>query len=160
MRTALEGMACSLAARRMSDEQIEQLFVDLELDRQRVKAAQGEPVARVFDFHERIVRACGNGRIINALCGDLYHLLRLYRRQSGSVQERKEDAYGEHWQILRAIRARDPELAESLMRAHIERAAKHLFKHLAEDPPVTHSDLPADATTTLGAANEWPEKLP
>ncbi|XXB91364.1 GntR family transcriptional regulator [Achromobacter piechaudii] len=134
MRMALEGVACNLATRRMSDEEIAQLLAELEQDRQRrLEATNGgaaEP--RVFDFHERIVLASGNTRIINALCGDLYHLLRVYRRHSGTVLERKDDAYAEHWQILRAIRARDAELAESLMRSHIERAAQHLFEHLAE----------------------------
>ena len=134
MRMALEGVACNLATRRMSDEEIAQLLVELEQDRQRrLEAAKGgAPAPRVFDFHERIVRASGNTRIVNALCGDLYHLLRVYRRHSGTVLERKDDAYAEHWQILRAIRARDAELAESLMRSHIERAAQHLFEHLAE----------------------------
>lgn len=134
MRMALEGVACNLATRRMSDEEIAQLLAELEQDRQRRLAAAngGAPAPRAFDFHERIVRASGNNRIINALCGDLYHLLRVYRRHSGTVLERKDDAYAEHWQILRAIRARDAELAESLMRSHIERAAQHLFEHLAE----------------------------
>lgn len=136
MRMALEGVACKLATRRMSDADIEQLLAELDEDRQRRPAAQGlVPKPRVFDFHERIVRASGNQRIINSLCGDLYHLLRVYRRHSGTVLERKDDAYAEHWQILRAIRARDPELAESLMRSHIERAAQHLFDHLAEGTP-------------------------
>lgn len=137
MRMALEGVACNLATRRMSDEEIAQLLVELEQDRQRrLEAANDDASApRVFDFHERIVLASGNTRIINALCGDLYHLLRVYRRHSGTVLERKDDAYAEHWQILRAIRARDAELAESLMRSHIERAAKHLFEHLAEGAP-------------------------
>ncbi|AZY48179.1 GntR family transcriptional regulator [Bordetella avium] len=131
MRMALEGVACNLATRRMSDEEIAQLLAELEQDRQRrLEAATGGE--RIFDFHERIVLASGNTRIINALCGDLYHLLRVYRRHSGTVLERKDDAYAEHWQILRAIRARDAELAESLMRSHIERAAQHLFEHLAE----------------------------
>jgi len=134
MRMALEGVACSLATQRMSDEEVAQLLAELEQDRQRqLRKERGESSGpRVFDFHERIVRASGNNRIIHALCEDLYHLLRVYRRHSGTVLERKEDAYAEHWQILRAIKSRDAELAESLMRSHIERAARHLFTHLAD----------------------------
>ena len=76
----------------------------------------------VFDFHERIVRGCGNDRIIEMLCGDMYHLLRIYRKRSGALPERKGQPSQEHWQILRALQARDGQLAESLMRAHIGRA--------------------------------------
>jgi len=143
MRMALEGVACNLAALRMPEAEIEALFVELAQDRQRRSEAAtgGEPIVGVFDFHERIVRASGNNRIINALCGDLYHLLRVYRRHSGTVLERKHDAYEEHWQILRAIRSRDARLAESLMRSHIERAAQHLFSHLADVVP-THAAQP------------------
>ncbi|MDR4127052.1 GntR family transcriptional regulator [Yanghanlia caeni] len=131
MRMGLEGVACYLATERMSDEEIDQLMRDMEADHERRKRQGGVlPEAERFDLHERLVRASGNRRIIAALCEDLYHLLRIYRRHSGSVEERKEDAYEEHWQILSAVRARDPRLAESLMRAHIKRAADHIVAQL------------------------------
>lgn len=132
MRMALEGLACRLAAERMSDEEIHELVRELELDRQRTLGTNGaaEVSPKPFDLHERIVRASRNSRIIDALCGDLYHLLRMYRRRSGAVPERKSQAYAEHWQIVRALRARDGELAESLMRSHVARAAEHLFTSL------------------------------
>jgi DNA-binding GntR family transcriptional regulator len=133
LRMALEGMACHLATQRMSDAEIDALLTEFNQDHARRIAGNG-PVPRAFDLHERIVRACGNSRIINALCGDLYHLLRIYRRHSGTVLERKEDAYPEHWQLLRAMKSRDAHLAESLMRAHIGRAAQHLSHHLDAAP--------------------------
>jgi len=154
MRMALEGVACNLATRRMRDQDVSDLLDELAQDRkQRLAAVEGaEPAARVFDFHERVVRACGNQRIINSLCGDLYHLLRIYRRHSGTVLERKHDAYDEHWQIARAMRARDAELAEHLMRSHIERATRHLFDHLT-------SDTPAIAGLHLLTSPETPENI-
>ena len=141
MRGALEGLACRLAAERMSDEEIAQLSNDLETSR-RAKFGQGDgSPAKDFDFHERIVRASHNNRIIKALCGDLYHLLRIYRRRSGAVPERGDLAYSEHWQILRAIKARDGELAESIMRSHVARAAEHLVDQLQrlEQPAASKS---------------------
>lgn len=132
MRVALEGMACRLAAQRMSDTEIEDLIRELELDHQRTVSGDAAKAgaSKAFDLHERIVRGSRNSRIIDALCGDLYHLLRMYRRRSGAVPERKSHAYAEHWQIVRAMRARDGELAESLMRSHVTRAAEHLFPNL------------------------------
>ncbi len=151
MRMALEGMACRLAAERMSAEEIGGLVRELEQDRQRTLAGRGahakasEPAKapKAFDLHERIVRASGNSRIIDALCGDLYHLLRMYRGRSGAVPERKSQAYAEHWQLVRALKARDGELAESLMRSHVARAADHLFANL----PL----ISGDATAMRGA---------
>jgi DNA-binding GntR family transcriptional regulator len=113
----------------MPDEAIEGLLADLEA----AHAVAAKPEATRFDFHERIVRASGNTRIIDTLCGDLYHLLRIYRRISGAVPERRELAFSDHWQILRAIKGRDAALAESLMRSHVERAGRHVLAQVPEN---------------------------
>ena len=140
MRMALEGVACRLAAQRMTEDEINDLLRELEQDRQRTLAGKNtKSTAKAFDFHERIVRGSRNSRIVDALCGDMYHLLRMYRRRSSAVPERKSQAYAEHWQIVRALRARDGELAESLMRAHVLRADEHLFTSL----PLITSDTAA-----------------
>lgn len=124
MRQALEGYACRLAAERMRDAEIAALAADLERHRRAADTAMTPE--DVPDFHTRIVQASGNERIIEALCGDVYHLLRAYRRQSGSTGGRRPLAHREHWEILRAIRGRDPDLSESPMRSHIARAIHHL----------------------------------
>ena len=124
-REALEGFACRLATQRMTDVELVRLIADLDGARGRKALAGGR-----FDFHQSIVRASGNQRIIDMLCGDLYHLLRIYRRMSGALPKRKELALAEHWQIIRAIKSRDAELAESLMRSHIARAARHVLDHV------------------------------
>ncbi|MFT4013541.1 MAG: GntR family transcriptional regulator [Paracoccus sp. (in: a-proteobacteria)] len=123
MREALEGYACRLATGRMSDAEIDVLIARLEQSH----SITPPPSAAKLDFHEAIVRGSGNSRIIDSLCGDLYHLLRIYRRISGAVPERKEHAFTEHWQILRAVKNRDAALAESLMRSHVERAGRHVL---------------------------------
>lgn len=132
MRMGLESVACYLATQRMTEAAIDQLVRDMEAHHEswRKSRTATDGGERHFDLHERIVRASGNSRIIAALCEDLYHLLRIYRRHSGSVLERKDDAYEEHWQIVRAIRSRDARLAASLMRSHIERAANHVASQL------------------------------
>lgn len=131
LRMALEGMACNLSTQRMSDAEIDKLLQELESAHQ-VAAPQ---LPKVFDFHERVVRACGNNRIIDALCGDLYHLLRIYRRHSTrTVVERKEASYQEHWQIVQTMKSRNGALAESLMRSHIARAADNLVAQLGVAP--------------------------
>lgn len=136
MREALEGYACRLAAERMGDADLVLLGEDLEAQRAASIRSDRPPAqADVNDFHIRIVQGSGNQRIINALCGDVYRLIRLYRKQSGAVADRKQIAFQEHWQILRAMRARDGALAESLMRSHIARATSQLERLLARDGP-------------------------
>ncbi|OZI53645.1 GntR family transcriptional regulator [Bordetella genomosp. 5] len=120
-RMALEGMACRLATERISETELEELEHQLDAYR-RNPIAMGER----FDFHARIAQACRNTRLSAALNDDTFVLLKLYRSSSGSVPERKDTAYDEHRQILMAMKSRNKELAESLMRSHIGRAAEHV----------------------------------
>jgi len=117
LRESVEGMSVKLATRVMSNEAMTALLADFE---------KVEGNAKVFDLHARIARESGNPRIQALLWDELYYLVRLYRTRSGSYRGRHVNAAAEHWQILRAMRARDAELAESLMRSHIARATTAL----------------------------------
>lgn len=132
LRESVEGMSVKLATQVMSDAAMSSLLADFE-------KVDGD--AKVLDLHARIARESGNRRIQALLCDELYYLLRLYRARSGSYAGRQGNAAAEHWQILRAMRARDAELAESLMRAHIARATEALQNLLdSETTPAVASD--------------------
>lgn len=131
LREAVEGMACRLAAKHMPDEEIAELLDDLEAAREgKPRPAQSGLSDSVVDIHTRIARGCGNSRIEQLLTRDLHHLIRLYRVRSRYAPGRPKAALEEHWRIGRALRARDPELAESLMRAHIASATDTLLSTL------------------------------
>ncbi len=133
LREAAEGMACRLAATTMSDAQISQLSDDLEHNRHpAAEPFSEEQPKNVFDFHALIAQGCGNQRIRHLLCEEIYHLLCIYRARSGTTPGRHDQAFEEHWQIVRAIRARDGHLAESLIRTHINRATQSLLASIDE----------------------------
>lgn len=119
LREAVEGMSVRLATHAISEAELDALLSQF--------AAAGEQQKpEVLDVHVRIAEASGNERIRNLLCDELYYLLRIYRARSGALPGRRNTALSEHWQILRAMKARDADLAESLMRAHIARATEGL----------------------------------
>jgi DNA-binding GntR family transcriptional regulator len=117
LRESVEGMGVRLATQVMSDEAMDALIRDFE-------RAGGN--ARILDLHVRLAQESGNSRIQSLLCDELYYLLRLYRARSGAVPGRHDRASEEHWQILRAMKARDAQLAQSLMQGHIARAIEAL----------------------------------
>lgn len=124
LREAVEGMSVRLATSNMTDAQLDALLRDFS----ETRVSEHD---EVLDVHVRIAEGCGNDRIRSLLCDELYYLLRLYRARSGDIPGRRSDARAEHWQILRAMKARDADLAESLMRAHIVRATQALEMLLA-----------------------------
>ena len=129
VREALEGMACRLATERMSDREIEGLadkLMDHERGEDLSKGAGYFQEAGDQDFHFLIAQGSRSVKLIELLCDDLYDLMRVYRFRSSVHPGRARQALVEHRDILGAMRARDPDRAEKLMRAHIAHARRNL----------------------------------
>lgn len=134
VREALEGMTCRLAAINMPDEEVQELQTLLHHHEHQLQLTEGAEYFRQegdLDFHFRIARACRN-QLLTTLCEDHYQLMRLYRYRFSNRLGRPKQALEEHRLIMLAIKDRDPELAEILMRRHIRNARKTIEKHLAE----------------------------
>lgn len=122
LREALEGMAARLAAERITEKELNHLRRLLKQHEQRGELQEGIAYFQKegdLDFHFRIVQASGNQRLVQLLCNDLYHLMRMYRYQFGMASARALIAFREHGHIVEAIADRDPEMAELIMRRHI-----------------------------------------
>ncbi len=122
VREALEGMACRLAAENMTVAEIAELESVLEHHRGGDELRTGSGYYQTpgdLDFHYRIVRGSQNSKLIELLCDELYYLIRVYRYRSGAAPGRAQQAFEEHQAIVIAMRDRDGDLAESLMRRHI-----------------------------------------
>lgn len=134
VREALEGMAARLAAEHMTPVEIDELRGLLTQHRNSIDEEGGHAYFQKegdLDFHYRIVQGSKNGRLIELLCNDLYHLVRLYRYQFGMASSRAERAFTEHAHIVDAIADGDGELAELLMRHHIRASRRNVERILA-----------------------------
>lgn len=136
VRLELESMACRLAAERMSETEIADLRALLDDHAASIAAEQGQSYyqnAGDLDFHYRIIQGSKNQRLHQMLCGDLYHLVRMYRYQTSTSNRRPLQALQEHQRIVEAISARDAQLAELLMRRHIQVSLTNLEMLLAQE---------------------------
>jgi DNA-binding GntR family transcriptional regulator len=136
IREALEGMACGLAATRMTDSELKGLADLLDQHQQQRSVQEGTGYyqeAKDFDFHFRIVKASRNERLIQMLCEDLYYLLRVYRYKSSTKPGRAMKALREHKEIVAALIRRDPIAAEQKMRQHVSNARQHVEELLKEE---------------------------
>ena len=134
-RESLEGMAARLAARLMSDAEIESLSALLDQHAAAISETDGKAYFQRegdIDFHYRIAVASQNQWILEKLNGELYQLIRMCRHQSGQFPSRAQTALDQHRQIAAAIARRDEELAEILMRRHIS-GAWEIVKTILED---------------------------
>lgn len=124
-RRAIEGEACALAAVRVTDEQIEQLFAlieEMRTDNRQNEIIMSEDADR--RFHQLIAECTQNSAIIAAV-------QMLWDARSRSPQSHRLDDQGrarglkppidEHTLIVRALKRRDPAAARTAMHKHLSR---------------------------------------
>lgn len=136
VREALEGMACRMAAERMTNEEISTLRDLLEHHAKQIDATDGQIYIQSegdFDFHYQIALGSRNQMLIDLLAGELYQLLRMCRYRTSRLAQRTRPALQQHCQIVEAIADRDGELAEMLMRRHISGAWRSISNMMDED---------------------------
>ena len=125
VREALEGMACRIAAAQMTDDEIEQLRKLLDSHEKQIRKQGGKVYAQKegdLDFHYQIARGSRNQMLMDLLGSEQYQLLRMCRYRTSRNAERTGPALQQHRQIVEALAQRDGELAEMLMRRHIQGA--------------------------------------
>jgi DNA-binding GntR family transcriptional regulator len=133
-REVLEGLACRLAAERVTTTEADGLKRLLEEHERDVVASEGREYFQAegdLDLHFRLAQASGNGIVTKILCDDLYHLMRMYRYRFSLRPDRPVAALKEHWRIIDAIADRDGELAELLMRRHIRSTRNAIERHFS-----------------------------
>ncbi len=129
IREIMEGLAARQAAERMTDEEIADLQATLDSHEQMIEQARGQAYYQAegdYDFHHRIATGSRNAKLAQMLLGDLYYMVRMYRYRLSTSSGRPHMALGEHRRIAEAIAQRDGELAEFLMKRHINAARKNI----------------------------------
>lgn len=120
IRIALEGYATRLAVPQLNDDDFEFLEASIALALALPLEARTERVRNNTAFHKRIYDACGVAELQNAI--DNYAGFFMSETNLAALsREHTIEAIDEHKQLLVAIRARDADEAEKLMRAHLIR---------------------------------------
>lgn len=128
LRSALEGLAASLAAERITDEEIEQME-RMILYRSGEEVDITKIVEADTDFHALVYKASRNERLISILA-NLREQLQRFRATSLAYPGRLKDAVEEHQGIAEAIISHNVEEAQSLAIAHIVTAENVMFEAL------------------------------
>lgn len=128
LRARLEPYGAARAARRgLSPARLDELERLCDAMERAVGTRDFRGLAALNDeLHSAVVEASGNGRL-PALVASVVHVplvLGTFERYDAAALAR---SMGHHRELVAALRARDPEWAESVMRSHIRAAADHLI---------------------------------
>lgn len=136
MRARLEGLAARRAAVRATDEQIELLDKIAHELAEHSRADRMDAVTRLnSQFHGTLIEIADSSTLASGVAG-LLHASVLARTQGSFDADAKERSNNHHLEIVAALRAHDPDWAESVMRSHLLSARASLLG--PRDLPATH----------------------
>jgi GntR family transcriptional repressor for pyruvate dehydrogenase complex len=132
VRRILESAATGIAAHRIDEATLESL--DLLLEKMRNSRSDEELVQYDEEFHATVAAAAGNETLASMLTGVSNRTSRA-RVWRGIVEEdAKARTITQHADILRALRDRDPALAEAAAAVHVATTEAWLRRVLEERP--------------------------
>lgn len=136
LRALLESHGAARAARRIAAGELlvlEKLCRDMEDCATRGRERDLDRLASLnAEFHRRILDASGSARLA-LLVGSVVHVPLVLRTFHDYSTEALERSLGHHREIVAALRAGDPQWAESVMRSHVL-AARDVLVHRGEQP--------------------------
>ncbi len=132
IRAALESYAASLAALHIPAERIEALERNLDATKRAMAEGDYEKVIRLHtEFHNDLYKACKSKKLLEMInnYSDYFHRYRpaLVHSPSG-FQSSLED----HHEMLEAMKRRDPQRVERLVRKHLDRGKRIILKEIDE----------------------------
>jgi DNA-binding GntR family transcriptional regulator len=135
LRAHLEAYGARLAATRASDASLAQLLDLIERMRQCAAAQDLNGLVAVdVEFHQQMCRASGSSRLLRAwqtLNPAQWTMISGLRVSDLSLEQIAE----RHWPILAALESRNPDTAESIIRAHILELGERVLAGLDQTLP-------------------------
>ena len=132
VRGALESLAATLAAERITKEEIAELeSINEEMIRASEEGNIPKRIKLNISFHETLIRASGNKLILK-----LYEYLQFgsWSMMTGTLSAMNPEMIAKrHRPVIDAIKSRDPERIERAMKEHIETGTKPVLDTLVEE---------------------------
>lgn len=119
MRVLLEGLCAQWAALKVSDVQLAELEENIYLSEFHCQKQNWEQIVELDNrFHELLYEASGS-RELQRVLTEYHQYVQRIRRITLSQQRRVKNSTEEHKQIVEALKAHDPRLAQKKAKMHI-----------------------------------------
>jgi DNA-binding GntR family transcriptional regulator len=130
VRGVLEGLAASICAKKINEKEIQKFEKIVQKMNIAVKKGDLTNYCEVDDeFHELILKICGNKRIMK-IRESLDNFIYRFRVKSLSVAGRLENSRIEHKNILESLKQHESEKAEILSKEHMNNTIENIIKNV------------------------------
>ena len=132
IREALEGISARYAATRISDDELQKMESYLNSLENLLEEDEGSVDDPGDSIHQLIAQNCDNA-LINEVMVIHLERLHMFHLITSSLPGRKLLSWREHKEIFYALKARDGDRAEEMMRKHIRSSLDSLLQSLIEN---------------------------
>lgn len=130
VRASLEGLAASLAAQRMTNEELDEMERSLFIEAGEIEGNNLRSIVEIdTTFHDLLYKAARNEKLLQ-MVNNLQEQLQRFRSASLARPGRSKTALDEHRKILEALALRDAKLAQKLAIEHIENAETAMMESI------------------------------
>ena len=126
IRSMLEGLCFSWAAKNITEEQIEELEETLFLSEFHLKKGNIDQLTELDGKFHHILYQASNSRILEHILTDFHKYVQMARNNSVKTHQRATKSLEEHRKILEAVKARDSKKAQELANIHISHVMENL----------------------------------
>ena len=125
VRIALEAMAAKLSARRRNENDLDKMIQLFEKDISTLKEEELYYKKRIGQkLHHFILKSCENEMIVEAIEPLKMQIMIIWQDRVTFNPNRINESFEEHKALLVALKNRDENLAENIMKEHISNAFK------------------------------------
>jgi len=133
IRASLEGLAASLAAERITEDEIEHLERLLVQIKSCVDEGNIEKlIHKDEEFHDSLYKAARNEKLVQII-NNLREQIHRFRVTSLTNPNRAKELFEEHKRIVEALADRDSDLARKITQEHIENVENNIMLALRKE---------------------------
>jgi DNA-binding GntR family transcriptional regulator len=133
VREVLEALAVRLAADHIDEAAIDKMkFLFRDFSESNLRERSKEYARADLEFHTLIVSKSRNN-LLMGMMNTLNDHIQMLRLRTVGFEGRPEQSYVEHLKIIEALEKRDSQLAESLMREHIQNVRMSVVGNIEGD---------------------------
>lgn len=128
LRSAIEGVVANVATYNLSEEQIQYMETLLDKAGEYLDAGETSEAVKINQEFHNIIREASHNEYMVQLIQNISGFERAQRTEALDDLEERKVGYHEHREILNAIKDRDGDRVEALMRNHVRRSAFFVMK--------------------------------
>jgi DNA-binding GntR family transcriptional regulator len=140
LRVVLEAFAARLAAENVTDDEVDRLEKRNEAFGRALETGRIDSLAALnTEFHDALYGLAQNRRL-RRMIHDLHDHFYRYRRRLLAIKDMAATSYQDHKDMIEAMRAKDPDQTEKLVRAHIRKGKQAILEQTEGDLRLTIDD--------------------